>query len=687
MGWNSGSDPDAIHDNVSGEISAVTEKTILVDADLVLIEDSAGGNVKRKAQVGNLPGGGGGGGVGSGNTTNIQIVTKAADESVTSSTTLQDDDELLVSIAADEVWVLDAYLRTDGATGGDIKVAVKGPTGVSGHFMVLGPGTTATTFENATANNQIWPVSPTPTGLPAGTLGAGNDTLVHVHAVIRNGSTAGSVVIQWAQNTSSGTATKVLTNSYLVAQREDQTASLIAGWSPILDYKSTTDTPDDEFDSTTLDAKWTAVTGSSGTVDLLETGEVQKYDLTTRPGWLLMQAGSAANQKVELRQDWTLGDGESIIVAMSFNTAAIDDDTIANNELWAGISINDNDAGYDAGEWHALFFDVNEGGWRLIHFDDASFTHGTTVPSAVNTDNIGGPIAQLVYFRFARSGSVVHAFWSHDGTSWMSMGSDTPTATATNLWIFVESLAAANEPVPIVAVDWIRQGTNNLDPWSHSGLVQLDTVPDHVLRLDNPLTSGTDDDEFDDDTIDAAWTSLTVTGSATWTEQDDVLSVVFDDQTAGDAAAQIKSINGTPAAAIEISTAVRAFTSANHGIVGMFFSDGTTATSNLVQFRTNVSDGSTSMYGGTFTDLQNTLLSTFTVDASSLLSPIYMRLTWVSSNTWRMEVSPDGVSWTAFALADQSRTLTPTHYGLYVSSYGGTVPKIATFEYFRSDAP
>lgn len=61
-GWiPSPSDADAIHDNVPGEIAALTEKGSPVDADLVLIEDSEDGNSKKKVQVGNLPGGGGGG--------------------------------------------------------------------------------------------------------------------------------------------------------------------------------------------------------------------------------------------------------------------------------------------------------------------------------------------------------------------------------------------------------------------------------------------------------------------------------------------------------------------------------------------------------------------------------------------------------------------------------------------------
>lgn len=55
-----GADADAIHDNVAAEISVLTEKGTPVAGDHLLIEDSAAANVKKRVQVGNLPGGGGG---------------------------------------------------------------------------------------------------------------------------------------------------------------------------------------------------------------------------------------------------------------------------------------------------------------------------------------------------------------------------------------------------------------------------------------------------------------------------------------------------------------------------------------------------------------------------------------------------------------------------------------------------
>lgn len=55
----SGTDSDAVHVNVANEISGVTEKASPVSADLLIIEDSAASGVKKKVQVGNLPGGSG----------------------------------------------------------------------------------------------------------------------------------------------------------------------------------------------------------------------------------------------------------------------------------------------------------------------------------------------------------------------------------------------------------------------------------------------------------------------------------------------------------------------------------------------------------------------------------------------------------------------------------------------------
>jgi len=52
---NDGADGSAIHDDVAGEISAITEKVTPASEDIVVIEDSAAANVKKKVKVSNLP--------------------------------------------------------------------------------------------------------------------------------------------------------------------------------------------------------------------------------------------------------------------------------------------------------------------------------------------------------------------------------------------------------------------------------------------------------------------------------------------------------------------------------------------------------------------------------------------------------------------------------------------------------
>jgi hypothetical protein len=53
-GGGGGTDADAIHDNVAGEINAIAAKAAPVAADLVLTEDSADSNNKKKVQLGAL---------------------------------------------------------------------------------------------------------------------------------------------------------------------------------------------------------------------------------------------------------------------------------------------------------------------------------------------------------------------------------------------------------------------------------------------------------------------------------------------------------------------------------------------------------------------------------------------------------------------------------------------------------
>lgn len=230
-----------------------------------------------------------------------------------------------------------------------------------------------------------------------------------------------------------------------------------ADWSPILDVKTTADDPpDDEFDSTTLDSKWTAAAGSSGTVSFLETGDVSKYDLASRPGTLLLQAGNDGTQKVDLYQTFTLADGKSIIAALSFG--AVFDSSAADNDFWLGIALNSDTSSYDASsDCMKLQMEVQAKTQPAVFNYDGSTTYGQI--------DYMGPASRF-YLRIARVGTTYYGFYSPDGSAWVGMGSKTLATAPTLLRLFFDNKGSAGDPVPIAAVDWIRLGTNDLDPWS-----------------------------------------------------------------------------------------------------------------------------------------------------------------------------------------------------------------------------
>ena len=229
----------------------------------------------------------------------------------------------------------------------------------------------------------------------------------------------------------------------------------------------TPDTPDDEFDqgASGLDGKWTVVEGVSGAVNLLETSDVEKYDLTTRPGSLLVQVGKSTSNAVRLRQDYTLPDGASLVLAGRFVVSSAGDTGIANNQVWAGMGINDSDASYDSGERNNIFFDVDDEGWRVIHY------YGTTIIGGTSKGGVGGGPGPtgwpggMLYFRLHRSGDDIYAFVSGSGRAWMPLGVQTRTNPATNVWLFVDANASGDAPAPIQSFEWIRLGGAGVEPW------------------------------------------------------------------------------------------------------------------------------------------------------------------------------------------------------------------------------
>lgn len=136
------------------------------------------------------------------------VVRKSVDETVNNSEAFQNDDDLLFAIAANEIWRFEIWVFYNSATTPDIKFTITFPSGGTARF-----GNTND------ATNRVETVSGTTLGQVSGD---GEDEMLILAGVVVNGATAGNVQLQWAQNAATVSDTKVLTNSYLVAEKIEE---------------------------------------------------------------------------------------------------------------------------------------------------------------------------------------------------------------------------------------------------------------------------------------------------------------------------------------------------------------------------------------------------------------------------------------------------------------------------------
>jgi hypothetical protein len=145
---------------------------------------------------------------------NCISVVKPANESVTSSITFQDDDDFQVTVAANSTYEVRFMLRTDGSTAGDLKIEFVAPASASFEYALVRLQTGAS--DGTAVALQACSIGDAPA---IGTIGSGTTTPVLINGTLIVAGTAGTFKLQWAQNTSSATATRILSRSHMVLNR------------------------------------------------------------------------------------------------------------------------------------------------------------------------------------------------------------------------------------------------------------------------------------------------------------------------------------------------------------------------------------------------------------------------------------------------------------------------------------
>lgn len=134
----------------------------------------------------------------------LQYARRTANQSVTSSTTLVDDDTFQFTVRANAVYELRALISYVAATAGDLKIGWSGPAGAAFDWQVGGPPSTAASNVESVyyGSNNL-----------AGTDivgGAGVSGMsCRPSGILVVAGTAGTFKMQFAQGTSSATATTI----------------------------------------------------------------------------------------------------------------------------------------------------------------------------------------------------------------------------------------------------------------------------------------------------------------------------------------------------------------------------------------------------------------------------------------------------------------------------------------------
>lgn len=148
----------------------------------------------------------------------VTVVRKTAETTRASTAAVSDDPHLTIPIGINKNMIITGMLFVYGAEAGDFQWIPTVPTGAAGVYHHIGMDLAATggaligsirsgaqVFGSGNAlKSGVSTLANTPGGLG-----------IPIRILVRNGATAGSVTIQWAQNVSNATATALMVDSWI----------------------------------------------------------------------------------------------------------------------------------------------------------------------------------------------------------------------------------------------------------------------------------------------------------------------------------------------------------------------------------------------------------------------------------------------------------------------------------------
>lgn len=145
-------------------------------------------------------------------------VTKAVDSPLASTTTFTNDPELAIWLEANSVYQIEVYLQHAGDPAADFAAGISLPAGSTNSYSEWGIASAAASL-TTTMRLGSGTATTAGGGAATGDLAVATKVPYLAKGVVRTGSTAGYLRVQWAQAVSNANNTTVFTNSYLTARK------------------------------------------------------------------------------------------------------------------------------------------------------------------------------------------------------------------------------------------------------------------------------------------------------------------------------------------------------------------------------------------------------------------------------------------------------------------------------------
>ncbi len=188
------------------------------------------------------------------------------------------------------------------------------------------------------------------------------------------------------------------------------------------------------------------------------------------------------------------------------------------------------------------------------------------------------------------------------------------------------------------------------------------------------------DDEFDDANF-SGWTTVQGTPNVTVTEAESLLSI---QHPGGGSAAQFNAFMKADTVSVGDSIEMCFRTlgwDENFMMVGLIMADGATYGSGE-QMIFLISPQQSLVFMTNNSNYNSNNSNTTVGIRFGGSGYVFLRLTMTATNTFKGEISCDGVTWMTMA-SGYSRTITPTHVGFGITKWGGANPMMASVEYFK----